>query len=383
MRGFALSRPYHTGLRANLQSSRIKFHMKAYKLSNERIFLTLHHCNTILNLSASARSRQKPNLFMRKEQCMRNHYVIGIDAGGTKVAYGLFGESGELLDRMQHPTDICAGGEAFSDTVAENILALLSRNSLTEADLDGVGICMPSFILFDEGRILMTSAMPGIKDFPMRDYLAERIHTRIVLDNDSNAAALAEYRRGAGRGSRHLVYITAGTGLGSGIVIDGKLFRGSYGWAGECGHMLATPDEGLLCGCENRGCFMSYASGRSMTARVRGQMSYCHTTSLTPETADGEHILAAFHEGDPLAKEMIETTAHYLGVCAFNIYQMLNINRFVFGGGLTHFGDVLFDRVKAEFDKYNHIPLPVEFRLAELGDDIGLIGAAEFVRGDS
>ena len=116
---------------------------------------------------------------------MRNHYVIGIDAGGTKVAYGLFGESGELLDRMQHPTDICAGGEAFSDTVAENIMALLSRNSLNEADLDGVGICMPSFILFDEGRILMTSAMPGIKDFPMRDYLAERIHTRIVLDNDS------------------------------------------------------------------------------------------------------------------------------------------------------------------------------------------------------
>ena len=257
MRGFALSRPYHTGLRSNLQSSRIKFHMKVIKLSNERIFLTLHHCNTILNLSASARSRQKPNLFMRKEQCMRNHYVIGIDAGGTKVAYGLFGESGELLDRMQHPTDICAGGEAFSDTVAENIMALLSRNSLNEADLDGVGICMPSFILFDEGRILMTSAMPGIKNFPMRDYLSERIHTRIVLDNDSNAAALAEYRRGAGRGSRHLVYITAGTGLGSGIVIDGKLFRGSYGWAGECGHMLATPDEGLMCGCENRGCFMS------------------------------------------------------------------------------------------------------------------------------
>ncbi|MEZ4627287.1 MAG: ROK family protein [Eubacteriales bacterium] len=109
-------------------------------------------------------------------------------------------------------------------------------------------------------------------------------------------------------------------------------------------------------------------------------MTYCATTSLTPETADGEHVLEAFHEGDPLAIEMIETTAHYLAVCAFNIYQMLNISRFVFGGGLTNFGDVLFDRVKAEFDRYNHIPLPVEFKIAQLGGDIGLIGAAEFVR---
>ncbi len=311
---------------------------------------------------------------------MGNGYVIGIDAGGTKVAYGLFNPAGERIDRMQHPTDVCATGESFSDTLIEHIHSLLARNKMAIPDIDGIGICMPSFILFDDGYVLMTSAMPGIKEFAMRQYLTERLKTRIVLDNDSNAAALAEYRRGAGKGGRHLVYITAGTGLGSGIVIDGNLFRGSYGWAGECGHMLATPDEGMMCGCENRGCFMSYASGRSISARVRGQMTYCSTTSLTPETADGEHVLAAYHEGDPLATEMIETTAHFLAVCAFNIYQMLNINRFVFGGGLTNFGDALFDRVKAEFDRYNHIPLPVEFRMAQLGGDTGLIGAAEFVR---
>lgn len=314
---------------------------------------------------------------------MSERFVVGVDAGGTKVAYGLFNAAGELIARAQHATDVCADGPAFSDTLTAQIRALIGKNGVSADQLDGVGVCMPSFILFDEGKVLMTSAMPGIREFAMRDYLQSALGARVVLDNDSNAAALAEYRRGAGRGSRHMVYITAGTGLGSGVVIDGRLFRGSYGWAGECGHMLATPDEGLLCGCENRGCFMSYASGRSITARVRGQMSYCHTTMLTPETADGEHVLAAFHAGDPLAREVIETTAHYLGVCAFNIYQMLNINRFVFGGGLTHFGDVLFSRVRAEFDKYNHIPLPVEFRLAELGDDMGLIGAAEFVRGES
>lgn len=314
---------------------------------------------------------------------MKDRCVIGVDAGGTKVAYGLFGGDGALIDRFQHPTDVRADGAAFSDALVENVRRMLEKNGLTEEDLGGLGVCMPSFILFDEGVVLMTSAMPGIREFPMRDYLAGRLKTRVVLDNDSNAAALAEYRRGAGRGSRHLVYITAGTGLGSGIVIDGRLFRGSYGWAGECGHMLATPDEGFLCGCENRGCFMSYASGRSIAARVRGQAGYCGAgTALTPETADGEHVLEAFLQGDPLAREVVETTAHYLAVCVFNVYQMLNINRFVFGGGLTHFGGALFGLVRAEFDRYNHIPLPVEFKMAELGDDMGLIGAAEFVRGE-
>ena len=311
---------------------------------------------------------------------MRNGYVLGIDAGGSKVAYGLFKPDGELADRLQHATDTAADGEAFSDTLIENIHAMLSRNALSEDCLAGIGICMPSFILFDEGSILMTSAMPNIKRFPIREYFSKRLNAPIVIDNDSNAAALAEYRRGAGRGCRHMVYVTVGTGLGSGIIIDGKLFRGSYGWAGECGHMLSTPDAGFLCGCENRGCFMSYASGRSLAARICGQSTYCAGSALTPGTTDGVSLLAAYQNNDPLAIQIIDEMAHHLGVCVFNVYQMLNIKDFVFGGGLSNLGDPLFSRVRETFDRYNHIPMPVEFRIAELGNDIGIIGAAEFVR---
>ena len=297
---------------------------------------------------------------------MGEKYVIGIDAGGTKVAYGLFSSDGTLVSRRQHPTDAAADGPGFSDTVIENIRELMDQHALSFDSLLGVGLCMPSFILYDEGRILMTSAMPGIKDFPMRDYLRERMPTRIVLDNDSNAAALAEYRFGAGRGARHMVYVSISTGLGSGIIIDGKLFRGTYGWAGECGHMLATPDQGQMCGCENRGCFMSYASGNCIPAYMPG--------------ASGVDLLQAYQAGDAVAVGLVEQMARYLAVCVFNMYQMLNIGAFVFGGGLVHFGQALFGRMRQVFERYNHIPLPVHFKMAELKSDFGVIGAAEFVR---
>ena len=312
---------------------------------------------------------------------MPKGYVIGIDAGGTKVAYGLFGPDGKLVDRLQHPTDAKADGPAFSDCVVKSVNELLDRNHMTADMLDGIGICMPSFILFDQGYICMTSAMPGIKDFPMRDYLSERLPVRIVLDNDSNCAALAEHRFGAGRGSRHMVYVSASTGLGSGIIIDGKVFRGSYGWAGECGHMLATPDEGLICGCENRGCFMSYASGRYAPLHARACMANGEESSL-PECDDlsCNHILEALKEGDELATRIVDQMAHYTALCIFNVYQMLNINLFVFGGGLVNFGDALFGRIRAEFDRYNHIPQPVYFRFAELKTDFGITGAAELIR---
>ena len=306
-------------------------------------------------------------------------FRIGIDAGGTKVAYGLFDQKNNLVGRRQHPTPADADGPQFSDLIIENCRALLQEQNLKIDDLRGIGVCMPSFILFDEGYICMTSAMENIRDFAMRDYLTQRLPVSIVLDNDSNCAALAEYRFGAGRGSRHMVYMSASTGIGSGLIINGELFRGSYGWAGETGHMLITPDEGLECGCRNRGCFMSWAGGRYIPDRVLRKAKDFETKMNLAVRTDGIALLQACRDGDPLALAVLDEMAHYLGVCLFNIYQMLNINLFVFGGGLTHFGPLLFDRVRAEFDRYNHIPQPVEFRFAELKQDFGIIGAAELV----
>lgn len=311
---------------------------------------------------------------------MEKKYIFGIDAGGTKVAYGLFDREGNLLDKYQHPTDIQADGPAFSRQLIETINKILEEHGTTLDEVYGVGICMPSYIRFESGYIHMTSAMVNIKDFAMRDYLEERLGVKVVLDNDSNAAALAEYRRGAGRGCEHMVYMAVSTGIGSGIIINGNLFRGSYGWAGESGHMLDTPDAGIMCGCGNYGCFMSQISGRNLPKRLAIRMMEGKESLLSrADKLNGEALLKAYEAGDELAKEQIEHMAHHLAVCVYNVYQLLNINVFVFGGGLTNLGDVLFGRVREEFDRYDHIKMPVEFRFAELKTDFGIIGAAELL----
>ncbi|MBQ8075946.1 MAG: ROK family protein [Oscillospiraceae bacterium] len=307
-------------------------------------------------------------------------YRIGIDVGGTKIAYGLFDEKNELIDQLREPTDAEIDGPSLADQILKQIEVLLERNQLEQKDLKGIGICMPSFILFDEGYICMTSAMTNVRDFAMREYMARRLSVPIVLDNDSNCAALAEYRFGAGRGSRHMIYMAASTGIGSGLILNGEVFRGSYGWAGESGHMLITPDEGILCGCRNQGCFMSWAGGRYIPERVRQKADSFNTCMDLSRDIDGVALLQACREEDPLALAVLDQMAHYLAVCVFNVYQMLNVNLFVFGGGLTHFGPLLFDRVRTEFDRYNHIPQLVEFRFAELKQDFGMIGAAELVK---
>ena len=308
-----------------------------------------------------------------------NNNIIGIDVGGTKVAYGLFNSNGEIVDRVSHLTDAGADGPAFSDTIINNVNGLLEKNGLDFETLKGIGVGMPSFIQQDTGYVFMTSAMPRIKDFAMLDYLQTRLPTRIVLDNDANAAAMAEYRHGAGRGTRHMVYIVVGTGHGSGIIIDGKVFSGSYGAAGECGHAIATPDEGQMCGCENKGCYMSYVAGKHLPGRVKLGLESGFTSVLDPETVDGRKLHEAYKNNDELASKIIKDMAHYLALSVFNVYQTLNIDTFVFGGGLTALGDALFIPMRKEFDRLYHIPFPVHFKMAELKEDIGIIGAAEFL----
>ncbi len=307
-------------------------------------------------------------------------YCIGIDAGGTKVAYGLFDESDNLVARCQHPTPIYADGPEFTDIVINTINKIIQDNELTEDDISGIGMGMPSYLLYDKGYVYVTSAMVNIRDFAMRDYFKERISIPVFIDNDANLAALAESVHGAGKGYRDMVYIAIGTGLGSGLILNNALYRGSYGWAGECGHMLITPDSGVECGCRNKGCFMSWTSGRYIPHQVKLKAESADTIIDINGQINGEVLISAYNSGDRLAEDILNQMAKYLGICVYNIYQLLNVNLYVFGGGLTAFGDILFDRVKSEFDRYNHVPLPVEFKYAEMKKDFGIVGAKELAK---
>jgi glucokinase len=320
-------------------------------------------------------------------------FTIGIDVGGTKTAYGLLDGEKRIVRRLSHPSDSRCPPERFFDRIAAGIDELLAAGHIEKGSLRGVGIGMPSFILFEEGRIVKTSNLPLIRDFPARAYLREKLAgLRVILDNDAHTAAVAELRRGAGRGFENLLYCPVSTGIATGIIINGKIFRGRYGWAGESGHMIVTPDDGIECGCGNRGCLMSWCSGSMIIKHIKKWIEAGESSSITEFAGAQElncnHLAMAYNAGDALARRAIAQMVTFLGIWTYNLYVTLNINCFVFGGGLLKlFHELtlngkpgsLLDAMKEVFDRYNKNTMPVYFKEAELGDDFGIIGAAELL----
>jgi len=313
-------------------------------------------------------------------------YVIGVDVGGTKTAYGVLDPSGAVIARRRAPSDSSLGPEAFFGGIADSVNDLMRECSLSREDLAGIGVGVPSYVRFEDGYILKTANLTKIRDFYARTFLSERLGFPVALDNDARTAALAESRRGAGRGFANMLYCPLSTGISSAVVIGGKLFRGSYGWSGETGHSIITPGQGLLCGCGNRGCFMSWCSGSMIVRHIRSWIEEGGTTLMTQLAGGADnittlHLSQAWEAGDAMAVRAVDQMAHYLGVWTFNLYVTFNINCFVFGGGLLAMGDKLMGKMRENFDRYNQDEAhPVYFREAELGGDMGVIGAAELIR---
>lgn len=305
--------------------------------------------------------------------------------GGTKTAYGVFDQDKKLVKRHQHVSDGSLTPERFFDRIVGNIHELMRACGIDGERLRGVGIGMPSYVHYEEGHIVKTVNLPKIQNFPARSYLMKELGgTRVILDNDSHTGALAEFRNGAGRGFENMLYCPVSTGISSGIIIGGKLFRGRYGWAGESGHMIVTPGQGLACGCGNRGCLMSWCSGAMIVKHIRQWIEAGDWTQLlsmvdSPEDITCEMIDRAYDLGDAMAVKAVNQMAEYLAVWIYNLYVTLNINCYIFGGGLLNMGDKLFGRMKENFHAYNQDDMPVYFKTAELGNDFGIIGAAELL----
>ena len=311
-------------------------------------------------------------------------YTVGVDVGGTKTAYGILNEERKIVKSLSHPSDTEASPETFFDTIAANTENLIAACQIKKEDVAGIGIGMPSFILYDEGRIVKTSNLVKIKDFPARSYLSEKTGLPVALDNDARTAGLAEYRCGAGRGFPNMLFCPVSTGISSALIIGGKPFRGSYGWAGETGHMIATPGEGLECGCGNRGCYMSWCSGSMIVKHIRNWIVAGEKTIMTElsggiDKIDSIILEAAYDKGDAMALRAFSQMVHWLGVWFYNLYVTYNVNCFVLGGGLIKMGEKLLGPVRETFNAYNHDERPVYFKTAECTDYCGVLGAAELV----
>ncbi len=305
--------------------------------------------------------------------------VVGVDLGGTNIKAGLVNESGQVLYRHTAPTCAEEGPQAVAGRICEAVRQCIAAAGLSPDGVGGLGVGSPGPIDLEGAVVIFSPNLPGWHDIPLRDMLEEGTGLPCVLDNDANVAALAEQWVGAGRGAASLVLLTLGTGIGAGIVLDGRIWHGAGGAAGEIGHMCIDP-EGPLCGCGSRGCFEAHASATAMVRRMREAIRAGAETSLAGRADEltAELIHRAAVEGDEEARRNVEQTGRYLGVGVSNIMHLLNPAVIAFSGGMTAAGAMLMDPLTAEVEQrtLEASRRGVRVCFAELPGEAGIIGAA-------
>jgi glucokinase len=309
--------------------------------------------------------------------------AIGVDIGGTKVAAGVVDDEGTVIDTTRRLTPGHNVRET-EDVIAEVVAELSARH-----EVSAVGIGAAGWIGADRATVLFSPHLAW-RNEPLRDALAEAIGVPVVVENDANAAAWAEYRFGAARDARVAVMVTLGTGIGGGLVVSGILYRGAFGVGCEYGHMSVVPD-GRRCACGNRGCWEMYASGTALARDARELADIAPVSAhRLMQLANGDRdqltgplVTQAAREGDPAAVEIYTAMGRWLGRGLANLAAVIDPTVFVIGGGVSEAGDLLLVPARQAFSESltgrGFRPV-ADVRLAELGPEAGLVGAADLAR---
>ncbi len=307
-----------------------------------------------------------------------NEVVLGIDIGGTKLAAGIVDATGNILARGEVPTLAAEGPERVLDRTVQLARNLLGKAGLPAAAIHRIGVGCAGPVDRQAGLILNPPNLPGWIRVPLVEHFEKVLGRPAVLENDANAAALGEFRYGAGRGARSLVYLTVSTGIGGGIILDGKIWHGVKDGAGEVGHMTLVPD-GPRCGCGNRGCLEALASGPSIARRAREALATGHPSRLRElQDITAADVTRLAQEEDKLAAEVWGATITYLGLGVAAFMTILAPERVVIGGGVALAGDVLFEPLRREVRHRVKLVAveSVPILPAALGRDVGILGAA-------
>ncbi|MFG3440566.1 ROK family glucokinase [Nonomuraea sp. NPDC047897] len=306
--------------------------------------------------------------------------TIGVDIGGTKVGAGVVDDDGTVVAHLLRPTPADR-----PDLVAETVADVV-RELAEGREIEAVGVGAAGFV--DETRSIVRFA-PNLawREEPLQKKISDLVGLPVVVENDANAMAWGETRFGAGRGQSHVVCITIGTGIGGGLVFDGRLFRGHWGMGAELGHMQVVPG-GRLCGCGQHGCWEQYASGNALVLEAR-EIAAAHPEraeillGLAGGTIEGEEVTEAARRGDQAALQAFDTLADWLGQGLADLAAILDPGCFILGGGVSRAADLFVDRVRETFEQRltgrGHRPV-AEIRLAELGASAGVVGAADLAR---
>jgi glucokinase-like ROK family protein len=308
-------------------------------------------------------------------------YVIGIDMGATHLAIILTNLCAQVIDEVEVPFWINRGPEACLPEVDRHLRGLLTKNSLNLTDINAIGVDVPGPIVAEAGIVLAPPIMPGWDRYPIRETLEKSWNRPVALTNDAEAGALGEWAFGAGRGERDLAYIKVGTGIGAGLLLDGKIYRGATGSAGEIGH-LTMIENGPLCNCGNNGCLEALAGGQAITRQAHEAVEHGERTVLSsmghPDNISAQDVASAAQRGDLVAQRIVSEAGSHLGIALAGLVNLFNPGMVVVGGGIAQIGDLFLQPVR---DAVMRRSLPaaartVKITTAILGHRSSSIGAA-------
>ena len=303
-------------------------------------------------------------------------YGFGVDLGGTTVKIAYFDENGNMISKWEIPTVTADCGSRILPDIAASIREFREKNGIAQESLLGVGIGVPGPV--DSKGNVNRCVNLGWGTFNINKELSALTGLPVTAGNDANVAALGEFWKGGGQGSDNMVFVTLGTGVGGGIVIEGKLLHGAHGSGAEIGHMVLNRDETAVCGCGKRGCVEQYCSATGIVRMAKLALEASDEDSALRRLPNltCKDIFDAGKQGDQLALQVLDKYYAYMGEFLADVCCVVNPEVVVLGGGVSKAGDVLLDGLKPYFNKYVfHAASNVKFTLAALGNDAGAYGA--------
>lgn len=316
----------------------------------------------------------------------RPPFYLGIDLGGTNIKSGVVDDDGRPVSSVSVETNADRGPEVGIENLAEAGRLSVKASGLSWNEIQGVGLGSPGTMDIPGGMLLDPPNLPGWRDFPIRERLREALNKQTILQNDANAAAFGEYWSGAGRNTKSLVMFTLGTGIGCGVVVEGRIVEGRHSHGAECGHIIIQMEGGRQCSCGAYGHLEGYASATALVKRATEALEDEPGSSLQDAQSRGiltsRAIAEAADRGDPLAVRLMRETARYLAVGAVSLMHAIDPDIVLFGGGMIAAGQGFLDLIRADIESLA-FPIPAaktRVMYAELGGDAGFIGAAGCAR---
>jgi len=317
---------------------------------------------------------------------MEGNLFVGVDLGGTTIKIGLVNDDGQLIFDTEVPTRTKDGQEAIIEDIVLTTKQIVKQAGFEWDNVKGMGFGIPGLLNIAQGIVSLAPNLDWV-NIPLKEILEEKLHIPIKIDNDANVAVLGEAWTGAGKGFKHLVMATIGTGIGGGIIIEGNILHGKNGMAAELGH-IPISDEGLLCGCGNYGCLETISSATGIVRKGKQVVEDGKVSILTEKYMDkidqitARRVIDAAKEGDKEAEQIVQNAGNLLGQGLATVANLLDPEIIIVGGGVSKAGDIIFDPIKEGLMRHGlkSIVKSVKVVPAVLGNNAGMIGAASLFR---